>query len=138
MTKFEFCSIEWIEAAREYLLAQAEGADLTEVNVTFNEVFTDAPAHLNPDGDARIGWYLRVADGRLEVAAGALPSADLRVTCDYQTVLSAARRLSTDEPLDEASRQALTDAIHREGDLSVAAGLTWMAGLHDAMAIQTQ
>ncbi len=137
MTKFEFCSIEWVEAAREYLLAHAEGADLTDLNA-FNEVFTDAPDHLNPDAGGRIGWYLRVADGRLEVAAGVLPSADLRVTCDYQTVLPAARRLSSDDPLDETSRQALTDAINGEGDPSVMAGLTWMAGLHDAMAIQTR
>ena len=56
MTKFEFCSIEWVEAAREYLLAHAEGADLTDLNATFNEVFTDAPDHLNPDAGGRIGW----------------------------------------------------------------------------------
>ena len=136
-TKLEFCSKEWIAAARAYLLRESEGADLTGVGVAFNEVFTDPPAHLDPDGAGRIGWYLRVADGEVEVGEGVLPRADLRLTVDYETVLPAARRLSTDAPMDEATQAALIAAIDREGDPAVMAVVPWMAGLHDVMAVRT-
>ena len=63
-TKFEFCSDDWIGVAREFIERQAEGADLTGINVTFNEVFTDPPAHLDHHDAGKIGWYLRIADNR--------------------------------------------------------------------------
>ena len=137
-TKFDFCSPEWIAAAREYLLAASAEADLAGLQVAFNEVFTDPPSQLDPQGAGRIGWYLRIAEGRVEVGEGILPEADLRLTVDYETVLPAARHLSTDTPLDEATQARLTSAIKREGDAAAMAGVTWMAGLHDAMAVQTR
>ena len=124
--------------AREYIEEQCKSSDLAGINVTFNEVFTDPPTNLDPEGAGKIGWYVRIADGRVEVDSGVLPSADLKLTVDYQTVLPAARRMSTDEPLAEAQQQALTDAINREGDASVLEGFTYMEGLHDAMAARTQ
>lgn len=136
-SKLQFCSPAWIAAARKYLLAQAADADLGGVEVAFNEVFTDPPAHLDPDGAGRIGWYLRVASAKVDVGAGILPTADLRLTVDYETVLPAARRLSTDAPLDAAEQTVLAKAIKRDGDPAVMAGVPWMAGLHDAMAVLT-
>jgi hypothetical protein len=137
-TKYDFASVDWIAIAREYLEGQTKDVDLSGINVSFNEVFSDAPAHLNPNAEGKIGWYMRVADGCLEVAAGILPAPDLRVGCDYETVLPAARRLSTDEPLDDATRQVLTDSIVREGDENATAELDWMRGLHDVMAVRTR
>ena len=136
-TKFEFCSDDWIAVAREFIERQAEGADLTGINVTFNEVFTDPPAHLDPQGADKIGWYLRIADNRIEVSPGVLAEADVRATVDYQMVLPAARRLSTDPPLDEETQKALAASIRREGDASVLSGLKWLSGLHDVMAVRT-
>ncbi len=136
-TKFEFCSDNWIAVAREFIERQAEGADLTGINVTFNEVFTDPPAHLDPEGAGRIGWYLRITDNRIEVSPGVLAEADVRATVDYVTVLPAARRLSTDPPLDAETQKALTASIRREGDASVLSGLKWLSGLHDVMAVRT-
>lgn len=136
-TKYEFCSHDWIGVAREFIEQQAEGADLTGINVTFNEVFTDPPAHLDPEGVGKIGWYLRIADNRIEVSPGVLAEADVRATVDYQMVLPAARRLSTDPPLDEESQKALAAGIQQEGDASVLSGLKWLSGLHDVMAIKT-
>ena len=137
-TKVDFCSEEWIAAARAYLVRESRDADLNGVEVTFNEVFTDPPAHLDPDGASRIGWYLRVADGQVEVGEGVLPHADLRLTVDYETVLPAARWLSSDPPLPEATQVALGAAIKREGDAEAMAAVPWMAGLHDAMAVRTR
>ena len=136
-TKFEFCSDDWIGVAREFIERQAEGADLAGINVTFNEVFTDPPAHLDPQGTGKIGWYLRIADNRIDVSPGVLAEADVRATVDYQMVLPAARRLSTDPPLDEETQKALAAGIRREGDASVLTGLKWLSGLHDVMAVRT-
>ena len=135
--KFEFCSEAWIAVAREFIEQRAQGADLTGISVTFNEVFTDPPAHLDPEGAGKIGWYLRIADGRIEVSPGVLADADVRATVDYQLVLPAARRLSTDPPLDESTQKALAASIQREGDDSVLRNLKWLSGLHDAMAVRT-
>ena len=61
----------------------------------------------------------------------------MRATVDYQTVLPAARRLSTDPPMDEETQKTLAASIQREGDASVLSGLKWLSGLHDAMAVRT-
>ena len=136
-TRYEFCSHDWIGVAREFIEQQAEGADLTGISVTFNEVFTDPPAHLDPEGLGKIGWYLRIADNRIEVRPGVLAEADVRATVDYQAVLPAARRLSTDPPLDEQTQKALAASIQREGDDSALRGLKWLSGLHDVLAVRT-
>ncbi len=136
-TRYDFCSHDWIAVARGFIEQQAEGADLTGISVTFNEVFTDPPAHLDPEGLGKIGWYLRIADNRIDVRPGVLAEADVRATVDYQTVLPAARRLSTDPPLDEETQKALAASIQREGDASVLSGLKWLSGLHDVLAIRT-
>ena len=137
-TKFDFSSEEWVAVAREYLEDQTKDVDLSGINVSFNEVFSDAPSHLNPDAEGRIGWYMRVADDSLEVKTGILPDPDLRVSCDYETVLPAVRRLSTDPPLNEAIRQVLTNSIVRQGNENATAELDWMRGLHDVMAVRTK
>ena len=137
-TKYDFSSEEWVAVAREYLEDQTKDVDLSGINVSFNEVFSDAPSHLNPDAEGRIGWYMRVADDSLEVKTGILPDPDLRVSCDYETVLPAVRRLSTDPPLNEAIRQVLTNSIVRQGNENATAELDWMRGLHDVMAVRTK
>ena len=138
MDRFEFCGNEWIGAARDYLLGASKEVDLSGINVAFNEVFTDPPAELDPDGAGRIGWFVRVADGRLEVGAGILAEADLRILCDYQTVLPAARHAFSDGPLGETIQGSLMGAIVREGDPRAMESLDFMAGLHDAMAVRTR
>jgi hypothetical protein len=137
-TKFEFCSAEWVGYARAYIQERAKDADLTGLNVSFNEVFTDPPARLDPEGAGTVGWYVRTVNGHVEVSSGVLSTADLKLTVDYETVLPAARKLSTDPPLDEGTQQALTDGITREGDESAMKDVTFMAGIHDFMAVRTQ
>ena len=137
-TKYDFSSEEWVAVAREYLESQTKDVDLSGINVSFNEVFSSAPSHLNPDAEGRIGWYMRVTDSNLEVKTGILPDPDLRVSCDYETVLPAVRRLSTDPPLEDAMRQVLTNSIVRQGNEDATADLDWMRGLHDVMAVRTK
>ena len=142
-TRYEFSSAEWVAVARQHLQEAAQGVDLSGVSFTFNEVFTDAPAHLGTDDEGRIGWYVRVQDDRIEVERGILDEADLRIVADYQTVLPLARMVfAGNEALAaEAGRKvaAATAAgkMRWEGDDQTTAGQAWMGGLHDALARRT-
>ena len=141
--KYEFCSKKWVAFANEYLQGAAVGEDLSGISVTFNEVFTDAPPHLDPDDEGRIGWYLRVEDGEVEVERGILDQADLTITVDYATVLPLARMVFEGNP--EAAAEALetmaaantAGKVKREGDESAMVSLSFMGGLHDALAQRT-
>ena len=141
--KYEFCSKKWVAFANEYLQGAAVGEDLSGISVTFNEVFTDAPPHLDPDDEGRIGWYLRVEDGKVEVERGILDQADLTITVDYATVLPLARMVFEGNP--EAAAEALetmaaantAGKMKREGDESAMVSLSFMGGLHDALAQRT-
>ena len=142
-TRYEFSSAEWVAVARQHLQEAAQDADLSDVRFTFNEVFTDAPAHLGTDGEGRIGWYVRVQDGRIEVECGILDEADLRIVADYQTVLPLARMVfAGNEALAAEAGRKVAEAtaagkMRREGDDQATAAHAWMGGLHDALARRT-
>jgi len=137
---YEFCSVEWVRAARDFILSAADGADLAATNITFNEVFADAPGHLDPDEQGRIGWFLRISDGNIEVDRGVLDNPDLLIKGDYATIVPLARMVFADNPELAAEAQTLAEdamqkgLMSREGDESAMADLPWLAGLHDAMA----
>ena len=141
--KYEFCSKKWVAHAKAYLKDAAVGEDLSDISVTFNEVFSDAPAHLDPDDKGRIGWYLRVEGGKVEVERGILDSADLTITVDYATVLPLARMVFEDNPKAAAEAQetmtaaAIAGKMKREGNDAAMASLSFMGGLHDALARRT-
>ncbi|MEM9621517.1 MAG: hypothetical protein AAF993_07710 [Pseudomonadota bacterium] len=141
--KYEFCSAGWIDQARVFLEAAAQGQDLSKVQLIFSEVFTGAPVHLNPDSHGRIGWYMRIHKGDLEVAAGIPAAADFRITVDYQTILPVTRLVFEGNPeaMQEAGRivsEAMADGrMTRDGDENEMAKVPWFIGLHDAMALQT-
>ncbi len=141
--KHEFCSAGWIEQARSYLEEAAHGQDLSGIELTFSEVFTDAPAYLNPDVEGRLGWYMQIREQELKVIEGIPESADVRITVDYQTILPVTRLVFEGNPeaMQEAGR-IVTQAIaagqmKREGDENEMANVPWFMGLHDAMAVQT-
>ena len=142
--KYEFCSKQWVAFAKEYLQGAAVGEDLSGVSVTFNEVFTDAPSHLDPDDEGRIGWYLRVENGNVEVERGILDQADLTITVDYTTILPLARMVFEGNPegVLEAQETMVAAAaagkkMKREGNDAATASLSFMGGLHDALAQRT-
>ncbi|MEM7016626.1 MAG: hypothetical protein AAF512_04710 [Pseudomonadota bacterium] len=142
--KYEFCSQAWVDFARSYLTGAAEGQDLSGLDMTFNEVFTDVPAHIALEGQAgRTGWYIKIQNGKLEVERGILDNPRLLITVDYETVLPLARMNFKENPelMTEAGKimeQATADGkFKREGDETVMAGLPWAANLHDALAERT-
>ena len=141
--RHEFCSEAWVAEARRYVLeaAAASSADLSSSSLAFNEVFTNAPSHLKPDDQGRIGWYLKITDGGIEVARGILEEVDVRITADYAWVLPLARTVFADDPEAAAAAQrsfaegASSGRVSVEGDRQAGPSqLPWLAGLHDALA----
>ena len=141
--KHEFCSDDWVKATRDFVITAAQGADLSGIRVSFNEVFTKAPSHIGANDEGLVGWFIRVEDGVIEVGKGILDQADLRITADYNTVVPLARTVfEGDAGAAAAAQQTMAAAaadgrFHREGDESAMASLTFLAGLHDALARMT-
>ena len=134
--KFEFASQQWIDVARETLQNLSAGKDLGDLEVTFCEEFTDPPENLSPTG-ASIGWYMKIANGELEVAAGGLKDADMKVIADYATVLPLVRATHAEMAANPPDAAALASKMSREGDAAKMASLTWMSQLHDLLAART-
>ncbi len=88
--RLEFVSEGWIDEARRFLQAELSSrAGLATVRFSLCEVFTDIPPHL-AEGTTLVSWYLKIANGHLEVAIGDIP-ADLRVVAPYQVALEFAQ-----------------------------------------------
>ena len=68
LKRFEFMSPAWIAMAREQILRALEGKDLSTIRFTLCEEFTNPPEHLRSPGAQSIGFYVRLGDGRVEVA----------------------------------------------------------------------
>ena len=141
--KHEFCSQQWVDCANEILLGLSQKTDLSDVDVTFSEVFTDAPDHLEPDEQGRIGWFVRVTDGVLEVKKGIPESADLRITTDYELTVPLGRAVFEGNPeAAERAGKVVADLMEkgimiREGDDEALAPLPFFAGFHDLIAKRT-
>mgnify|MGYP001188711802 FL=1 len=141
--KYEFSSQAWVDCAHQILVEAAGDTDLSSIEVTFSEVFTDAPPHLDPDENGRIGWYMQIKDGELNVKKGIPDRADLRITTDYQLTVPLGRAVFEGNP--EAAAEAgkvvaeLTEKgiMVREGDEGALASLAFFEGFHDKIARRT-
>lgn len=141
--KYAFSSVPWVDYARSYVLNAAVGQDLSGVSMSFAEVFTDAPAALQPDASGRVGWYIRIVDGEIEVSSGVLEQADLRIMADYESTLPLARAVFAGDEVAQAEAMRTVEAMIadgrmvRSGDENALAGLPWLADLHDTLAKRT-
>lgn len=90
METFTFMSPAWIDMAREQITNALSGADLTDVNFSLCEEFTNPPDELRRDADT-IGFVVRVVDGRVEVDGEPTEDCDVRVVSDYDDALAIAR-----------------------------------------------
>lgn len=148
ITKFEFCSKDWVSVARDYLIDAVGDADLGSASFSFCEIFTDPPAHLLDEGETEIGWHLILANGELTINSGVLADADLRIIADYTLILPLAQIAFKDNPEGIAIAQKITEAaaasgkMKREGDDKAFADMppalaAAFAGLHDFLAHRT-
>ena len=141
--KYEFSSQAWVDCAHDILVEAAGDTDLSDIEVTFSEVFTDAPAHLDPDSKGRIGWYMSIKEGQLNVKKGIPDHADLRITTDYELTVPLGRAVFEGNPeaVEEAGK-VVADLMEkgimiREGDEGALSSLTFFEGFHDKIAKRT-
>lgn len=114
MEKHRFMSPAWIAMAREAITGALADGDLDGISFTLCEEFTDPPAELRREGAATIGFFVRVADGRVEVGDRPIGDADVKVISSYEDALPIAR----DPGAPAAERSAMEQRI-AEGRLTI-------------------
>lgn len=88
----QFLSQEYMEAATSALRDNADlAARLDGVSLALQFRVTAMPA-----GD-ELAYYLRIGDGRVEMAPGQLADADVRITNSYETAAGLAREEIKDQ-----------------------------------------
>ena len=141
--KYAFCSEQWVAVANQFLKDSAKGTDLSGIEYSFNEVFTNAPAELDPDEQGRVGWYIRVHDGQVEARRGILEDPDVCVETDYEAILPIARIVFADNPEKRVETQKLIKGLTEAGNFTrtvkseTHAKLPWMGQMHDVLARRT-
>ena len=145
MEKHPFCSAAWVGVARDYILTQCAENDLSGIEMTFCEKFTDAPDDVATEAARITGWHCRIRGGEVEVVHGVLADADLTITADYEIVVPLARMVFEGNPEGAAAAQKVVAEATAQGKMKRegkdgATGLgavPFLAGFHDAMARQT-
>ena len=143
MEKHRFCSAAWVGVARDYIVAQCAENDLSGIEMTFCEKFTDAPDDIATEADSATGWNCRISGGEVEVFHGVLADADLTITADYETVVPLARTVFEGNPEGTAAAQKVVQEATAQGRMKCEGegqgmgSVPFLAGLHDALAHQT-
>jgi hypothetical protein len=63
--KLEFASPEWVDMLRGLIIEGLDGKDLSGLEFTLCEEYTDPPDHLRRAGSSSIGPHIRIADGKV-------------------------------------------------------------------------
>jgi hypothetical protein len=118
MPRFVFMTPEWATTGRYVVSTRAEKYrdQLSNIEYTFSEVFTDTPGYAFPDGSYG-GFWVRCDRGNVTVGAGPLPEAlqpaDLQGRGLYTPVVPAGRTVNAalteeeQQQLEEYSKVAL-------------------------------
>jgi hypothetical protein len=81
--KYEFASPEWVDMLRDLIVTGLAGKDLSGIEFTICEEYTDPPAHLRRHGSPTIGLCVRIANGQVEVVDEVVDKATKKMVCDY-------------------------------------------------------
>jgi hypothetical protein len=108
MDKHEFMSPAWLDMARGKIGSALAEKDLSGVDYTLCEEFTNPPPHLRRDGAETIGFCVRIEGGRVAVDDHPESVADLKVISDYADALPVARDpdAAVTDPAEVAQRMA--------------------------------
>lgn len=117
--KVEFGSDAWLEALGQNLteLAAAGGADLDGQRVRICEIVTDPPARLaDPSrADGSRAWSIMIDGRKAAVAPVEISDADFGSISDYNSILTLARWVYTDDPREQAEVERHRAALERAG-----------------------
>ena len=118
-----YLSSEWIDAAGRALSGDAGLKDATvDLRLTLQQVVTEGPA-------GTVRWHVAIDHGRVELAEGEAPAADLRFTTTYATAAAIASGALG------AQRAFAEGKLRVGGDLSLlVAHHRTLASLDDALA----
>ncbi len=111
MPRFTFMTPEWVSSARHILTTRAEkyAEKIRDIDFTFSEEFTDAPAYAFPDG-SHGGFWVRCVKGQVTIGAGPLPTefepADLLTKGMYTPVVPVGRTVNAAMTDEEKAEQA--------------------------------
>jgi hypothetical protein len=106
-----FLSPEWMEAAREIRAKYADQASKVTTVIRMNQVITDVPADVHPDGT--IHSFLDTSSGDVVMELGALETADLTLTTDYET----ARKVFVEQDQAAGMQAFMAGKIKVQGDM---------------------
>jgi hypothetical protein len=115
--RFEFASPEWVTMLRGIVEEGLAGQDLTGINFSLCEEFTDPPARLRRGDEATIGYYVRVENGGIEVGDHPI-DASFKIIGDYAAMREYALRPFSPTSLDPDTA-ALRQRMIEEGKLRV-------------------
>jgi hypothetical protein len=81
--KLEFGSPEWVDMLRGLILEGLAGKDLSGMEFTLCEEYTDPPEHLRKPGSSSIGLHVHIVNGEVEVINEVIDRATKKMVCDY-------------------------------------------------------
>lgn len=142
------CSKEWVEFARNWMIGAAEGKNLDGIDMSYSEIFTNAPVKADPAPDGKASWYIHIHDDRIDIDRGILDQSILDQPAhtflvsegEYELIHPIAKMVINDdkELRKQAYKRLDAAGVERKGELSVITALDWTRGLHDALAEVTE
>ena len=132
--KVEFATSAWIDIARGALEEIVAEQGKTGVRFSLCEVFTNAPASIDPTGI--VAWHFYVDGNTVAVSSGEVDDADVKIRTDYQAVLPQARQFYTPEILAERATEAPGAGFDSvQGDMSLVP--EYLVELHNRLCVIT-
>jgi hypothetical protein len=117
---YEFGSPGWFKMAGDIAEQEirASGIDLSEIDYTFGEEFTNVPKRLHPSGGGRIGYCVRIVNGQIETAAQPPPpEADCHTISDWEAVEPLAHAIYGEDPVADAEFLKLIEELKAQGKM---------------------
>jgi hypothetical protein len=112
LEKYEYGGPEWIAMVRGLVEAGLADQDLAGIDFSFCEENTDPPAHLRGAGSETIGFYVRIANGNVEVGDHPIDGTDFKIVGDWAAMRAYAMRPfpgASPDPETMALRQRMID-----------------------------
>jgi hypothetical protein len=124
LEKFDFASVAWVAAVRTCVEGLLSDQDLTGIDFTMSEEFTDPPYGRSLTSAGTLGWYLRIRDNAIDLGNHPLDEADVRVVADYRTPRDLSRRTWAGNSEAMATAKVLREQAVAEGRLRIAGDLS--------------
>ena len=128
----------WIDMAQRRIADVLAGKDLSGINYTLCEEFTNPPDHLRQGTAASLGFYIRVVDGRAEVGDHPIDDADCKIVSEYEDALPVARDPNAPAADPRLMQERLASGRLRiEGNPQEAPAILQNLNVHTLLASET-